>query len=1114
MQLEHNNVIEKKFAQYDKFICLPITINKKPVVSWKNLTETPKHAFKDEHNIALITGEINGVIVIDIDIPKINKDELNGMTMMNDLLKKFNGSKNLNIPTCQTQSGGLHLYFKYDPDIKTTTGVNGYSIDIRNDGALVVVPPSIGIRGPYMWKDNLSLHDTELINIPRWFKNWLLMSTTKTTKTDLQKKVNKSVKVSKCNGRLKQNKPIEPIKSIKHNNQIKQNRSKLNKNDKPNRPYNPIKMTRSDNFGISISNYSYLFGDSDDKVQQHNEKSEFSEFDVDENENSLEDKLKNNKTNVNHIAQKDDGYIYIYDEDEIIDLLSKLPKKYIFEYQYWLKITSCLKSENLFDIWDEWSKKCEEKYDAEKNKQQWDDLNPKLNINYLGILTRYHKLDVKPYIIKCTKKIKFLTAEPDMQIDTHYLEKKDIVIENINNINNIDKKLVIVKSSCGTGKTSAAAKYIKQLCKETNNPFLSITVRVSLGYQHLADLSKNKFKTEIYKTIPKKRWNDQKNLIIQADSLHKLKVKKWRDSVIYLDEVASLLSYILSSSTLEGKRVRIFNKLYELLKTASKIIVTDADINDMVLSYFNNIGIKYNLVENIYKRPTKRPAYEYNNKEILIRKLEQQLSKGEQLFVCFDCKREMDIIVERLKRFCEKHELYEQLNKFLVYSSTEGDENDFMIVNDKWKVRHIFYSPKITIGLNFDIKTPRDIYLIALGNSINSFGFMQQISRCRNVRSLHYYVANRYQPLKYKSVDDVKKHYKKLLQNYDDFDENKIDIDIDIDNYINNVNGINYINIDDLNYNRTDQQKLDEIIETGNAQKNLRLDTWTLHDTVFNEIFFINEYYDNILRSAPREQFRWMLEDKEYYIIKNTDELDVDEIEEANRSNKIAKENVNVKNEQTYRRALYDNPEGLTTGEKKIRQDSQRRAIYLKINFDKKIQKKKWEKYLIDDKEFNRHMAYRLLIGSENKLDDKIAAQMKKDYKISICKSMITKVKLIKQIENILEIKTLDIDTQRDMDRFDEPIEIDDELIDSVKKVFRINKPNEKINSDYGHLYYQLIHLYKQVLGDQICDYNIVTIRNVRHKKYIINEDVLNVHKTLNAQVLHENGTLKKILKI
>lgn len=111
--LDYKQVVEKNFASFDKFICLPITISKKPVVSWKNLTETPKHLFKDEHNIALITGEVNGITVIDIDIPKFDKNELNGMNMMNDLLKKYNKSKNLNVPTCVTQSGGLHLIKKF-----------------------------------------------------------------------------------------------------------------------------------------------------------------------------------------------------------------------------------------------------------------------------------------------------------------------------------------------------------------------------------------------------------------------------------------------------------------------------------------------------------------------------------------------------------------------------------------------------------------------------------------------------------------------------------------------------------------------------------------------------------------------------------------------------------------------------------------------------------------------------------------------------------------------------------------------------------------------------------------------------------------------------------------
>lgn len=122
---------------------------------------------------------------------------------------------------------------------------------------------------------------------------------------------------------------------------------------------------------------------------------------------------------------------------------------------------------------------------------------------------------------------------------------------------------------------------------------------------------------------------------------------------------------------------------------------------------------------------------------------------------------------------------------------------------------------------------------------------------------------------------------------------------------------------------------------------------------------------------------------------------------------------------------------------------------------------------------------------------------MDKDYKITICNSLETKVKLIKQVEKILKVKTLDIDTQRDMDRFNADVVIDDALLKLIKKAFRSIKADDKIAGKFESLYYQLIQLYKNVLGNDIFEHRVTKINNVHHKKYNMNIEVLNEHKNL-----------------
>jgi len=930
-KLFYTKLLEKKFTNFESFVCIPITKKKKPVIAWKDLSKTPKDKFRPEHNIALITGQINGLTVIDIDRIKDGSVDKNGMEIYQELLNKYNQGKELDIPICITQSKGLHLYFAYDPEIITTTKVNGYSIDIRNDGALIIAPPSVGESGPYIWKDNKSLHNTKLTTIPLWLKDWLITK----------------VKV------VKQPKIDKPIKE--------------------------------------------------------NKKSK---------------------------------YIYIYDVNDISNLLNSLPSKYLNNYMDWFTVTSCLKSENLYETWDRWSVKSAS-YDYENNNRIWDTLIPQVDICYLNVIAQTNN-----NVIKKTIKINFLLKEPDCLINEKYIDAKHL---------NNDIMTQILKSDCGTGKTSAVTTYIKSL-SESKQKVLSISVRVSLGYQQIKNFKDNKIIMDFYKDMTSEQLNKSNHLVIQIDSIFKIDLSLWKNAIIYLDEVSALFSYILTSDTLKDKRYIIFTNLYRLLKQASLIICTDADVNDMVLSFFDQIDIKYYLIHNTYKTIKETIATEYQSKEILIKLIENNLLNSENVICCFDSKKEMETIVQRLKLYCETNKLTKQLDNFLVYSSAEGDEMDFLCINEKWKNKNIFYTPKITIGVSFDNKTSRKVYLFAQNNSLNSIGFIQQISRCRNISELHYYVSDNYQPLKYETFDNVESHYICMAEKFDP----SVKIITDDDNFYRWM---------------TDDMKLRELFDNHCLIMNYKTGKWTFTDDVFNKLFFMYEYYDNVLRSAPREQFRWMLEDKGYVIQYNKEIAEVEVIGETN----ILK-------------IIFSNPKSLTESEKKIYNNAIKYAKFLNVDFNSKVEKKKYQNILISDKMFVKHYAFMMLFDKTTTTKE----QMKDDYKIVIPNNLYIKVGLIKQLEEILNIKTLCIDTKIDILRFNEGIIIYDSLRKQINKVFRVSK---KVDGDeigkFKYWYYQLINMYKNVLGNDMFIYTERRHNYDHYSAYHIDIEMYNIHKLL-----------------
>jgi hypothetical protein len=151
-----------------------------------------------EHNYGILTGKINNIIVIDCDFYKASKNEYK-------VLEIFNEYKNniLNTYTVKTPRGGLHYYFKYDEDIKTTSN-DKYNIDIRSDGAYIIGEGSkINISND---EDNKNfqeykvIHNVKPATIPEDVKTWLLCNLyTAETK---RKTIKKEKRITKKNNSL------------------------------------------------------------------------------------------------------------------------------------------------------------------------------------------------------------------------------------------------------------------------------------------------------------------------------------------------------------------------------------------------------------------------------------------------------------------------------------------------------------------------------------------------------------------------------------------------------------------------------------------------------------------------------------------------------------------------------------------------------------------------------------------------------------------------------------------------------------------------------------------------------------------------------------------------
>ena len=126
---------------------VPIAKNGKAPLEkdWTNKTHYEKTEWikwlENGLNLGVRTGEVSKITVIDVDLKIAPTVELE------EIYKELNATKTL----MQNSPHGKHFVFQYDKEIETAVGINGLTIDIRNDGAQLVVAPSKIGHSIYHW---------------------------------------------------------------------------------------------------------------------------------------------------------------------------------------------------------------------------------------------------------------------------------------------------------------------------------------------------------------------------------------------------------------------------------------------------------------------------------------------------------------------------------------------------------------------------------------------------------------------------------------------------------------------------------------------------------------------------------------------------------------------------------------------------------------------------------------------------------------------------------------------------------------------------------------------------------------------------------------------------
>ena len=331
---------------------------------------------------------------------------------------------------------------------------------------------------------------------------------------------------------------------------------------------------------------------------------------VDEKEQDSHREQHDEDPTMDRYIAKTNPFHHVTDQ-ELSDLLEYLPTSYKQETKERLIITAILKKYGYRQVWQRWLSNSGS--ESEWRSADWthDDLNYLVEkANRSSKKYRDDKTMVIPKFEKIYFPIPSLSDENKARItqrvDVEYLST---------DLFDTGKRVACIQSCTGTGKTYNTIKY----AREQQMLVLSVCHLITQVQEHdkVFRDKENGLPTETIKyddTEALRRFQPGvHNYITTLDSLPKIK-KLLGDHlgkyILYLDEIHSIIGYLLTSSTLSGSRKDVISALAWLMNGAGKVIMTDNIILDRDVAFIDSIlcrnvkGLELDFIVNSHQKYT------------------------------------------------------------------------------------------------------------------------------------------------------------------------------------------------------------------------------------------------------------------------------------------------------------------------------------------------------------------------------------------------------------------------------------------------------------------------------------------------------------------------------
>jgi len=775
-------------------------------------------------------------------------------------------------------------------------------------------------------------------------------------------------------------------------------------------------------------------------------------------------------------------------DDQLIELLNELTDKdssYVDDYDKWLNITTMLKNLDKFDIWDEWSKKSD-KYNRYNNHKKWNKMKPiDIDLRYLfKALNRTIKIDTYKEFKPINKEYPLIKNKTMCNYRLYDETLKSDMIYNLDDLINNDT--IILKSCTGTGKTTANAKLLEQYMSEnTNIKLLTIISRVSLGDQLISSFDKEGIKIRDYRDNMFKKGDHYNVCLNSIQKLNYFKDEDIENYIVYIDEINSFIKHITHNITINKNLYEITRILTNIIKKAHKVIVSDAEISDGVMTFLNSRINEDNqtiMINNTFQKYKGIKAYRVDTHSSFKNRIEQNIiNKDYFLFGCDSCRVVETIYyymiykydetlsdddrnkIKRLIEYIENKQdeekdeeedndkIYDDLSylkknredsKFRLYTSNV----DYEIKNasKEFKDKYVFYSPSITTAIDFSIDKKQDVFIYIKGLTIDASESFQQLSRTRNIRDVYYFCNREGSGEQYETLEDVDTLYSEIIKNND---------------IINHL--CSYLDDND------------------NVQ---------ISRNTFYKLFIYNEYVKDIYQTCRLRHFENILKDNGFELLKYD-----------------TKNNIEIKNDIEFKinidmSLIINESIFMKYLDSENQDDEEFNELNSLIDLFKLPREKeillKYKDIFINEHYRTHHFNLIRFFKNDEYIDTKIKEIELSSSSIKCYNDIYHKIKILRKIQKDNNLSILNLNKNDDGEF------ICDNWDFIAKKIFRSEITKPKTRTEFNKIHISFI---KNIIGHQYISSKQPRVSGVKTRLYEFDRNKINEHIELNKYISNNN---------